>query len=134
MKGILLGGENIREEFYKQSAEAGKKYEIEEGYFESQIYNKPSFEFLLHFLPHYPYEIKIPLKVSIEIGKDMGCFVVWHEGFNKFGIGLTKEEAIEDFEHNIITDYLILNESNPKELSEDAKDLLQLYRSSIVLN
>lgn len=134
MKGILSGSQNISEEFYELSAEAVKKHEIDEAYFENQIYNKPSFEFLLHFLPHYPYEIRIPLKVIIEVGRDTGCFIVWHEEFNKFGIGLTKEEAIEDFEHNLVTDYLILNHSNPEELSEDAKELLQLYRSSIVLN
>ena len=74
------------------------------------------------------------MKVFVEIGRDTGCYIIWHEEFNKFGIGLTKEEAIEDFEHNVVTDYLILNESNPEELSEDAKELLQLYKSSIKLN
>lgn len=134
MNGGLLGMDNIRDEFYEQSANAVKRYDIAEAYFENQAYNKPSFELLLHFLPHYPYEIMIPLKVIVEIGRDTGCFVIWHEEFNKFGIGSTKEEAIEDFEHNVVTDYLILNESKPEELSEDAKGLLQLYRSSIKLN
>jgi len=134
MKGILLGNESINEEFYGLSVEALKKYGIDEAYFEDQIYNRPSFEFLLHFLPHYPYEIMIPLKVLVEVGRDSSCFIIWHEGFNKFGIGATKEEAIEDFEHNVVTDYLILNDSDPGELSEDAKELLQLYRSTIKLN
>ena len=76
----------------------------------------------------------IPLKVRVEVEIDSDSFVIWNDEFNKFGIGSTKEEAIEDFEHNMVTDYLVLNESNPEELSEDAKELLQLYRSSIKLN
>lgn len=134
MKGSLLGSDSIRDEFYEQSADAIKRYDIDEAYFEGQVYNRSSFELLLHFLPHYPYEIIIPLKVFVEIGRDTGCYIIWHEEFNKFGIGSTKEEAIEDFEHNVVTDYLVLNESNPEELSEDAKELLQLYKSSIKLN
>lgn len=134
MKGSLLGTDSMRDEFSELSAEAMKRYDIGEAYFESQIYNKPSVELLLHFLPHYPYEILIPLKVLVEVGREANCFIIWHEGFNKFGIGSTKEEAIEDFEHNVVTDYLILNDSSPEELSEDAKELLQLYSSTIKLN
>jgi len=134
MKNALLGMDSISDEFDELSIDALKRYDIDEAYFEKQVYNKPSFGFLLHFLPHYPYEIMIPLKVRVEVEIDSDSFVIWNDEFNKFGIGSTKEEAIEDFEHNMVTDYLVLNESNPEELSEDAKELLRLYRSSIKLN
>ena len=126
-------GLGIREEFYELSAKAVKENEIDESFFEGRIYNKPAFVFLLHFLPHYPYEIKIPLKIIVEVGRDNGSFLIWNEEFNKFGIGLTKESAIEDFEHSVVTDYLLLNESQPEELTDDAKELLELYRSHISL-
>ena len=87
----------------------------------------------LHFLPHYPYEIKIPLKISVEAGRDSASFLIWNEEFNKFGIGLIKESAIEDFEHSVVTDYLLLNESQPEELTNDAKELLELYQRKLYL-
>ena len=122
-----------KEEFYSQAAAAIKQNEIDDVCFEEDLYNKPVFDFLLHCLPHYPYEIKKTIKVSLERGKDKNCFIIGCEELNKFGIGLTKDEAMEDFEHNVVTDYLLLNDSDPDKLSIDAKQLLNLYRSYIAL-
>ncbi len=122
-----------REEFYKESAIAIKQNGIDDTCFEKGLYSRATFDFLLHFLPHYPYEIKKPISVSIEKSKDQTCFIIACEEFNKFGIGLTKDEAVEDFEHSVITDYLLLNESDPEELSIGAKQLLESYRTYIVL-
>lgn len=123
-----------KEEFYKDAEKSKRDYDIDKTCFEDLLYNKSSFELLLHFLPHYPYEIIKPIKISTEIGKyDTSCYAVWCEDFNKFGIGSTKEEAIEDFEHNVVTDYLLLEESNKNELTEDAITLLNIYRTYIRL-
>ena len=52
---------------------------------------------------------------------------------NKYGMGLSKEEALKEFEDFIIADYRTLRESSPEELTEDAKGLLVLYNSYIEL-
>lgn len=133
MSGILLDGGDLNVEFYEQSAKAIKEYDIPESYFEKEIYNKAYSGILLHFLPHYPYEILKPLRISVEVGKENSCFIVSNEELNKFGIGLTKEEAVKGFEDGVVTDYLLLQESKPEELTEGAKELLKLYQSFISL-
>jgi len=123
-----------KQEFYEQAKKATEQNDISTANFEASFYERATFDLLIHFLPHYPYEIKIPIRISIEKGQTSDCFIVCCEEFNKFGLGHTKEEAIEDLENNIVDDYLILNDTCVDNLTNDAKDLLQKYRAHISLS
>lgn len=81
------------------------------------------------FLANYPdVKLKKPIKLVYERGSETGAFIVGNEVFNKYGIGNTKEEALKDFEDNLFTDYLELKESSFEQLTEDAKELLEIYQ------
>lgn len=103
-------------------------YNIDEEYFSAS----KSFIYLT-FFTSYDYEIKKPLPVTIERGIEPNVFLICNEELNKCGIGFSKEEALKEFEVFIITDYKTLKESSAEELSEDAKELLNLYDSYIEL-
>ena len=81
------------------------------------------------FLSNYP-DLKLhkPIKLVYEKGSESGAFIVGNEEFNKYGIGNTKEEALQDFEANLVTDYFELKESSLDQLTEDAQRLLKIYR------
>lgn|SRR3989338_5785218 len=81
------------------------------------------------FLANYPdVKLKKPIKLIYERGSETGAFIVGNEVFNKYGIGNTKEEALKDFEDNLFTDYLELKESSFEQLTEGAKELLEIYQ------
>ena len=87
----------------------------------------------LPFFTSYSYTLKKPLPIVIERGINPDIFLIGNEELNKYGVGLSKEEALKEFEDFIITDYRTLRESSPGELTEDAKELLVLYDSYIEL-
>jgi len=90
---------------------------------------------LIHllFFTSYNYTLKKPLPIVIERGINPDIFLIGNEELNKYGVGLSKEKAIKEFEDFIIADYRTLRESSPGELTEDAKELLILYDSYIEL-
>lgn len=117
-----------KKEFFVLANEAIKKLEISRSVFED-IYYRPVAILRLHFLVHYDLELKKPIKVIIERGKYSNSFIVSNEEVNKYGIGSSKEEALDDFESNLVEDYLMLKNLSEDELTEDAKELLSLYES-----
>ena len=103
-------------------------YDIDEKY-------RTASKFLIHlsFFTSYSYPLKKPLPIVIERGINPDIFLIGNQELNKYGVGLSKEEALKEFEDFIIADYRTLRESSPEELTEDAKELLVLYDSYIEL-
>jgi len=69
--------------------------------------------------------------LDIELSKENGLFFFRNDRFNIFGCGSTKEEALEDFSEFFIHDYLSYKKTSPKDLSQDAQQLLGDYESVI---
>jgi len=103
-------------------------YDIDEKY-------RTTSKSLIHlpFFTSYSYTLKKPLPIVIERGINPDIFLIGNEELNKYGVGLSKEEALKEFEDFIIADYRTLRESSSEELTEDAKELLVLYDSYIEL-
>jgi len=81
------------------------------------------------------YEGRIIFKedfyLEVELSKENGLFFFRNDKFNIFGSGFTKEEALGDFSEFFIHDYLSYKKTSPKDLSQDAQQLLDEYESVI---
>lgn len=69
--------------------------------------------------------------LDIELSKENGLFFFQNTRFNIFGSGFTKEEALKDFSEFFIHDYLSYKDNLPEELTQDARQLLDDYKSII---
>jgi len=69
--------------------------------------------------------------LEVELSKENGLFFFQNVKFNIFGSGFTKEEALKDFSEFFIHDYLSYKNSPPKDLTQDARQLLKEYESVI---
>ncbi len=87
----------------------------------------------LTFFTSCDYRLRKPLPIVIERGMNPNTLLIGNEELNKYGVGFSKEEALKEFEDFIMADYKTLRGSSPKELTEDAKELLTLYDSYIEL-
>lgn len=81
------------------------------------------------FFVNYPeIKLKKPVKLVYERGYESGAYIIGNDELNKYGIGKTKEEALKDFEDNLVADYLELKECSTADLAGDAEQLLRIYR------
>lgn len=120
-----------KQDYFLSTTKAREKFEISFPAFEDAPSSVKAFFYF--FLANYPdISLKRPIRLCFERGVESGAFIVGNEEFNKYGIGRSKEEAIKDFEDNIVSDYLELCETPPDQMSDDAKELMRLYRSYFV--
>lgn len=120
-----------KEEFLAVTQAARKDYGILESSFENKYCGSSFSVIFLHFLPGNEFLLKRSIEVILEKGKEGGYFIVSNLIFNKYGLGETKEQALNALIDNILDDYDFLRTSSPGKLTEDAKDQLKLYREFI---
>ena len=116
-----------KQEFFSVTAKIRESLEISSTIFVST----PGSSVIVYtsFLSNYlDFKLRKPIKLVYEKGSESGAFIVGNEEFNKYGIGNRKEEALQDFEANLVTDYFELKETALDQLTEDAKRLLEIYR------
>ncbi len=73
------------------------------------------------------HQLNRPIEIMVETDA-AGNVIVWNEDFGLTGIGNTKEEALEEFEELIISDYNSLKKFSVRDLSDGAKRLLSIYK------
>ena len=116
-----------KQDFFSKIAEIRESLQIPQVVFVSSPVS--SVMIYTSFLANYSdVKLKKPIKLVYERGSESGAYIVGNDVFNKYGIGDTKEEALKDFEDNLVVDYLELRESSSGRLTEDAKELLEIYQ------
>mgnify|MGYP001576763831 CR=1 FL=1 len=83
--------------------------------------------YTIFFVNYSKIKLLKPIKLVYERGAETGAYIIGNEEFNKYGIGKTKEDALKEFEQNVVSDYFDLKMSDHNKLTQDAKDLLTIY-------
>ncbi|MFQ5810077.1 MAG: hypothetical protein ACE5JM_10705 [Armatimonadota bacterium] len=65
--------------------------------------------------------LRRPLQLTVE--QSEGSYIVWNEEFSMHGVGETLEQALREFQENLIAVYESFVEGPPGELSDGAKKL-----------
>jgi len=92
------------------------------------LIGSPNPLYYIFSLPHNP--VKEPFNVIIE-SDEANRVVIWNENFGVSGIGDSKEEALEEFENLIFADYHSLQKIPQENLSEGARELLNVYKNHL---
>jgi len=84
--------------------------------------------------PDADFEYQRALEVVLVKGTEYPGFIAQNEDLNKFAIGSDEDEALLNFEDHLISDFRSLSDSKEDELSQDAKDLLAVYKKLFRFN